>query len=345
MKRGILASLAIGVCVSVAMAPPSVAMETEQPAKQVQKSEFVIDHSDWDQFLRAMVLDVGPSSRRQEKRVRVKSTESKLQRGAVTPKSYEANRVLFHAFTPEHLAFLTSVRDELAAVPGHMPLEKFSKDEQLAYWLNLHNVAVTIEIANAYPVRKLKKIASGKKSVWHKKTMTVAGEPMSIKDIEDHVINGWDNPLVLYGFFMGAVGGPNMRDQAYTGADVWQALEANARDFVNSLRGFTLWMNQGRISDHYKLGARFFPGEEEDIKAHMLAYAKKNTRRDIEKAKVLKLKNYDWDLAGLKKDDRWRARDLADGVEAFAGFMAAKSGTASENAQFGSPIVKSTAEE
>lgn len=313
------ALLALALLVSF-KASASIA-HTDLPTSHAQSSEYVISYDDWNLILSATVLDTGLSDRRPASRKLSRGTASRIRHGNTSATSVEGNRVMFFEFEPAHIDSLLAIRKDLEAVPSFMPLERFSKNEQLAYWLNVHNVAVMLEVAREYPLKKVKKLAIGKRSVWDKKNMSIDGVATSIKDIEDHVTENWDNPLVIYGFFMGAVGGPNIRSEAFTGKNVMAALKKNAYEFINSLRGFRLWAGKGRVSDHYNVGRRYFPDFEQDIKSHMLAFARADTRRDLEKAKSFATKNYDWGIADLKDGDIYAGSSFNTNSGALSWFL------------------------
>ncbi len=277
--------------------------QTGLPTEYSLSSDYRIRYDDWDLLLSSVVLDTGRSDKMASGRNSLRTTGTRIRHGNYSKTANEGNRVLFDEFKQPEKDSLLAIRKDLEAVPDFVPLEQFSKNEQLAYWLNLHNVAVMLEVANEYPIKKVKSLYKGRKQVWNKKSMSIGGVPTSIQDIEDHVVANWNDPLVLYGFFMGAVGGPNIRDHAFTGDNVIEALNQNAREFVNSLRGFRLWSGRGRVSDHYELGARYFPNFEDDIKKHLLSYAQDDTRRSVEKAKSVRADSYDWAIADLKNGD------------------------------------------
>ena len=277
--------------------------QTGLPTEYSLSSDYRIRYDDWDLLLSSVVLDTGRSDKMASGRNSLRTTGTRIRHGNYSKTANEGNRVLFDEFKQPEKDSLLAIRKDLEAVPDFVPLEQFSKNEQLAYWLNLHNVAVMLEVANEYPIKKVKSLHKGRKQVWNKKSMSIGGVPTSIQDIEDHVVANWNDPLVLYGFFMGAVGGPNIRDHAFTGDNVIEALNQNAREFVNSLRGFRLWSGRGRVSDHYELGARYFPNFEDDIKKHLLSYAQDDTRRSVEKAKSVRADSYDWAIADLKNGD------------------------------------------
>ena len=304
MKQTFLARAALAFILACGGGLAAAASES-LPTNFSYSSQYTIKYDDWDLLLSSAVLEVGLSDRRPAGRASLRGTATRIRHGNYSATAYEGNRVLFDEFKQPHRDNMLAIRRDLEAVPDFMPLENFSKNEQLAYWLNLHNVAVMLEVANEYPIKKVKRLYAGRTSVWDKKTMSVGGVPTSIKDIEEHVVANWNSPLVLYGFFMGAVGGPNIRDHAFTGDNVIQSLRVNATEFVNSLRGFKLWSGQGRVSDHYRIGAHYFPDFGEDIKAHMLVFANPDTERDLHKAGSFRIRNYDWGIADLKNGDTY----------------------------------------
>lgn len=276
-----------------------LAAAPELPTRSNENSEYTINVQDLDLFLSSTVIDVGSSDRKPASRNGTRTTSSKLRTGSKSASSQEGNRVVFDKLTPEHIEGLIAIKRDLEAVPNYIPLEEFSKMQQLAYWLNLHNVAVILEVAEVYPVKKLESLVNGSKNVWDEKTMTVGGVPLSIRDIENHVTTNWTAPEVVYGLFMGTVGGPNIRTTAYTEDNVVEELQLNAVEFVNSLRGMRFWGGKIKLSEHFDLVKHMFPNFKEDIKAHLLRYSRPDTRQLLEKAKSFKIDLYDWGIADL----------------------------------------------
>lgn len=310
----------------------AVLAQTSLPTGHNPDSEYSIRYDDYNLILQASVLDVGPSDRKPASRSDSRTVSTRVKDANMAVTAFEGNRVLYSEFGEGHVENLLAIRKDLEAVAEFTPLEEFARMEQLAYWYNLHNVAVMYEIAKAYPFKKLDKLQTGKNNVWDAKSMSIGGVPTSIRDIEEHVVSNWNNPIVLYGFYMGAIGGPNIRTEAYTRDNVVESLQDNAIRFVNSLRGFRLWSRKGRVSDHYKLGARFFPNFQEDIASHLTAYARPSTRRDIAKAKSFQIKNYDWAITDTMNGSVDRASSFNKSSGALVWFLE------SPNPQTASPV-------
>ncbi len=291
------------------------------PTAYDDASNMTINYDDWDLILSSSVLDTGLSDRRPASRNGARVTGTRIKHGNLNPTAFEGNRVMFYQFKQAHVDALLAIRQDLEAVTTFAPLEQFSKNEQLAYWLNLHNVAVMYEIAKAYPVKKIRDLAEGDSSAWDDKTMAIGGISTSIRDIQNHVVANWNDPLVLYGFFTGTVGGPSVQDLAFTGENVRGVLRKSAREFVNSLRGFRAWNGYGRVSQHYDIGARYFPNFDEDIKEHMLTYATDSVRRGLEEVNSFKTNNYDWHIADLKAGDVYNGSSINTSSGALALFI------------------------
>jgi hypothetical protein len=79
---------------------------------------------------------------------------------------------------------------------------------------------------------------------------------------------------VIYGFWRGDIGGPQLQPHAFTGANVASLLDVAAADYVNSLRGTQKNGSTLEVSRLYADVAPFyFPDFERDLRAHLARYA------------------------------------------------------------------------
>ncbi|MCW5725049.1 MAG: DUF547 domain-containing protein [Maricaulaceae bacterium] len=289
---------------ALAFAPAAAAQAPEfsRFAPHAERSAYDIDYDVWTGLLRDIVLDVGISDRMPARGVNI-YTGSRTPYGARGRYRYEGNRVIYHLLSDEYLGALSEYRRDLEALPGQIDFAALSRDEQLAYWLNLHNVTVIEQIALQYPVRNIGRLnaAGTDESLFEAKILTVAGVPLSLNDIRLRIVYpGWDNPLVIYGFFNGAVGGPNIRREAYTGAGVWAQLDRNAREFTSALRGADSFGGTLLVSHIYEEARPFyFPAWPESLRAHLRAYARPDMEPILTDARPIRASISEWAIADM----------------------------------------------
>lgn len=264
-------------------------------------SPFYINYKDLSAVLKLTVLETEKSERRALRRPPT-SMGTRIQRGNPNSTRHEGNRVLFHAFskTDANREILTNIRRDLEAVPDEVPMKHWKKREQLAYWLNIHNITMIELVLDHYPIRSIKKLTTGPKSILDKKVLRVAGIELSLNDIQHTIIaEKWGGTLPIYGLFQGYVGGPNMRNQAYTGSNVYRMLEENAQEFVNSNRGMSVNGRTLKISELYKINRAKFPNWDQNVKKHVMSLAEVSMRDQINATKVIKATTKDYYIADL----------------------------------------------
>ena len=272
-------------------------------------SKYTIDYSDLTDVLKMAVVDVGRSSREKAAPSQA-ATGTRMKTTVKRTTMNEGNRFYYETFdnNEEAQAVLIGIQKSLEEVPTGAPLEYFSRDEQLAYWLNLYNVTVLNEIIKVYPKRNLKKLLVGKKSILTKKILNVAGVPLSLDDIQYTILknNYGNDPLVMYGLYQGNIGGPNIRKRAYTGRDVYRALKNNASEFINSNRGtYSQDAKVFRVSSLYDRNRVFFPDFKSDLSEHLQTYIDGYEGKELTSATTLKPNIDDWtvtDLGGTYRD-------------------------------------------
>ena len=270
---------------------------------ETKGSPVEIRYDDWNAILDITVVDAGMSDRSSSSAPRP-TIGTRTVRGNTSSTRNEGNRIAFPAFAEYegNLAVLEKIKAELMAVPDEAPMRLWSKNEQLAYWLNLHNISIVIELSKEYPLRSLKGMRKSSRNdpgLWDRKLMTVAGVELSLNDVHDILVEKWDSSLVMYGLFQGYVGGPSIQDRAYTGKNVHKLLVENAREFVNSNRGMRLRGSTLQISEYYKDNEDLFPNWEVDLKAHFISLTDYGMHSRIESAKRIKATTDDYYIADL----------------------------------------------
>ncbi|MGB5346708.1 MAG: DUF547 domain-containing protein [Woeseia sp.] len=286
-------------------------------------STYTISYEDLNSLLSATVLAVGRSDRDTAAPTQAK-TGTRVKNKVNNKTANEGNRFYFESFkdTPEYADLLNNIQSSLEKVPDEVPLRYFSRNEQLAYWINLYNVTLLKELVALYPQRSLKKVVAGNKSILSEKLLTVAGVPLSLDDIQHTILreNYNNSPLVIYGLYQGIIGGPNIRRRAYTGDTVHESLQRNAAEFINSNRGtFARDETVFRVSSLYERNSDFFANFDADLKAHLLEFLEGSHKRGLQTATAIRPDINDWTITDLYGSFRQKGGSAADNRAALMG--------------------------
>ena len=124
-------------------------------------------------------------------------------------------------------------------------IKSWSRDQQLAYWINAYNAFTMRAILDNYPLKR----GSGIKArfypansirqipgVWDKITWNAAGENITLGDIENVKLRkDLDEPRIHFAIVCASIGCPNLKDKAYTADKVEAQLELESKKFVRNV--------------------------------------------------------------------------------------------------------------
>jgi hypothetical protein len=259
-----------------------------------------VDYTVWTEALRAFVVDMGPPLRKMPfsgsgrlgTRVRIGHNSIYRLDGAM---------VGFSLMDGEVKANIAQYRRDLERVADDLDIQSLPRNEQLAYWLNLHNVALVEVISAHWPERQPHEIEIDGVQLDRARFITVEGIALSLRDIRENIVfANWKSPEVFYGFWRGEIGGPAMQRQAFEGATVPQLLEFAAEEFVNSRRGTEKRGGTLHVSEFYaEIAPFFFPDFETDLRRHLAKYAEGKVAKMLERSRRVKPSLHERDIADL----------------------------------------------
>ncbi len=215
------------------------------------------------------------------------------------------NRVDYQAFKTSGHAALKAYLAALETVDT----AKLDRPEQFAFWGNLYN-AKTIDIVLAkYPVKSIKDISLGGGLVaavtggpWKAKTLKALGRELSLDDIEHGILRPlFKDPRVHYAVNCASVGCPNLGREAFTGAALETQLEAAAKAYVNSPRGFRVADGRITASGIYNWFQVDFGGNAAGVLEHARRYADPALKQKLEGITGIAEFAYDWSLNDTTK--------------------------------------------
>lgn len=266
------------------------------------KSKLTINFEPVNILLESNVLDMGPS-RRINAKLDKPPIGTRLRNVFSSATHNESNRFTYELIkSPKQKSLVNDVKKYLESLPEKNNLNLYSKQEQLAYWLNLYNITLINEIVKRYPIVSLEKILTGPDSLLDKKLVNIGSLQLSLSDIQYGILdkNYSKEPLIIYGLYQGYIGSPNINKKAFSGKNLYKLLKNNATDFVNSNRGTKIdSLNSLEVSSYYARNADYFPNFSNDLKLHLLQFADKTTQEIINKSDKIEPIINNWAIADL----------------------------------------------
>jgi len=128
---------------------------------------------------------------------------------------------------------LNSYIDLLSKV-DEATFNKWSKDEQLAYLINIYN-AVTIKlVADNYPVKSIKDIDKEGEGPWKLKVVNLFSGKISLDSLEHEIIRkDYNEPRIHFALVCAAIGCPKIPNKSFIASKLDQQLDERARLFLS----------------------------------------------------------------------------------------------------------------
>jgi hypothetical protein len=238
-------------------------------ARHTRNAAIEVDHEPWTAFLQGATVE---------------------ERG-ITVVAYSGLRGAPRRLLDEYVAWLVTLTPSA-----------WDRDEQLAYWLNLHNALTVQAIAEAGgrgSIDRFRQLPVAQSGPFAERSITVEGQPLSIDAIVQEVLRpNFGDTAFHYGLFNGARGGPTLRRTAFTGADVHAALTEQAREYVNG-RGVRVSRRELQLSSLYDWYADDFGGSDAAILGHVSGYADDRLKSGLAERATIDGYRYDLGVAAI----------------------------------------------
>ena len=172
------------------------------------------------------------------------------------------------------------------------PQPDWTKNERLAYWINLYNASTVHLIASNYPTKSITKLNGGKP--WDKKFVKSGNKIYSLNQIENEIVRPrFKDPRIHAALNCAAVSCPKMLNAAFLPASLSKQLDKQCAAWINDRSRNEVGPNNLKLS-------KIFEWYGDDFKAGggIVKFVGKYNRSKIminPKAKISYLE-YNWDL-------------------------------------------------
>lgn len=199
-----------------------------------------------------------------------------------------------------------------------------NRNEQLAYWLNLHN-AVTVNLMmdqkGKGKVDKYRGFPTSEGKLFAQPAVTINGVAMSPDQIINDVLRpNFAGTNFHYGLFTAAMGSPSLQREPFEGTRVEAQLTRAARSFVN---GGNVAVRKGKVeaSSLYEWYRADFGGDDAAVISHIKQFAEGKLATDLLNVSAVGKFNYDFTMASFQpRPVATSSRDVGGGGFGGGGF-------------------------
>ena len=176
----------------------------------------------------------------------------------------------------------------------------YSAAEQKAYWINHYNALTVQLILKNYPIESIGNLGRGffKFGPWDDEIVIVAGEPLTLNDIEHRILRPiWQDARIHFAVNCASIGCPNLQPIAYTATNTEGLLELSAFEYLSHARG-ALFDSRGRLqlSSIFDWYAEDFGASENEVLITLSSYAPNELAEQLRAYEGKIDYDYDWQL-------------------------------------------------
>lgn len=118
-------------------------------------------------------------------------------------------------------------------------LKSYEEAERIAFWLNVYNAYTIQLVASRGETESIRNINKALgvfrlKGPWSEEFVQAAGRSLTLDDVEHRILrHDFTEPRIHFAMSFGAVSGPRLRSEAYSGQKLDEQLEDQANTFIH----------------------------------------------------------------------------------------------------------------
>ena len=170
-------------------------------------------------------------------------------------------------------------------------LTSWSKNDQLAFWINAYNVFTIDLVVNHHPIKSIQNLDGGK--TWDVKRIAIGGKKYSLNNIENDIIRPqFKDARIHFAVNCAAKSCPPILNSAFFGKTLDEQLDAVTKKFISNTKYQNITsgkMTLSKIFDWYKVDF-----------GDIFTFINKYSTIKVNKNTAIVYKDYDWSLNDKK---------------------------------------------
>lgn len=196
------------------------------------------------------------------------------EQGNVNYKGFKSDKTEFYAYL-----------NSLSKTP---PEDSWSKDETLAYWMNVYNAFTIKLILDNYPLNSIKDI----NGPWDHRFIKIGNKWYTLNDVEHKIIRKMNEPRIHFALVCAAVSCPKLYNKAFTAKDLETDLVLLTKSFLNNSSKNELSENSMKLSRIFK----WYGGDFKTNGNSLIDFLNQYSNITISDKAKKSYKDYNWDL-------------------------------------------------
>ena len=186
----------------------------------------------------------------------------------------------------------------LDLISKNPPSDKWSKNDQIAYWINAYNAFTIQRVLNHYPITSIKDTGPSVQipfvsTPWSDKFFKIGGESMSLDNIEHGTLRKkYNEPRIHFALVCAARSCPRLRNEAYEGDKLIAQLEDQGNDFLNNPDKNAITTKEARLSKYFDWYKSDWKENDKSVEYWVDRYSKVKINKDTK----ISFLDYNWAL-------------------------------------------------
>jgi Protein of unknown function, DUF547 len=167
------------------------------------------------------------------------------------------------------------------------PTDKWTKNEKMAYYINVYNAYTIKVVVDNYPTKSIKDI----NGVWDKKIVSSEKTKISLSDVENKILRKMDDPRIHFAINCASFSCPNLINYAFVPSTLDKQLETATKSFINDKSKNTITASEIKISEIFN----WYSGDFKNG-GSVIDFLNKYSTVKIDKKAKSSFATYNWSL-------------------------------------------------
>lgn len=166
------------------------------------------------------------------------------------------------------------------------PTTEWSRNEKLAYWINVYNAFTVKLIVDNYPTKSIMKIDKA----WDKKLITVGSKNYSLGEVENNILRKMRESRIHFAINCASVSCPKLLNEAFTPEKLSSQLKIVTKQFFVDVTKNQISPNSVKVSKLFEWYAKDFSNGD------IIAYINKYSGKKVSTSAKISYLEYNWNL-------------------------------------------------